>query len=298
MCFPYGGFLQSWVCGREAQASQGRGGGSCCSEPVPADGSILLAPCTRPPVLAETEVGSSQSPPVAASAAKRLRTSFVWFFFSPFCTSNATRRTGGREESCVTRRIKQALGEAPEGDGELALSLPQRAGMFLEGTSQSDQLLGLALQPTCGAPVPGDRNGPSNPMVAEQDPRSAEGVNPPSEEQQRRKSNCCPALKLFCRFFSIQQTLKRGKKNSIFCNQKKKFPTPPLFALLPICPPPRDFLWGINSINIFPFSPPPPQGWCDLLQDELMGKKRLPQLQLRGLYPSQGGKKTPKTPTK
>lgn len=61
----------------------------------------------------------------------------------------------------MTQRIKLALGKAPEGHGELAPSLPQRAGTFLEDTSQSDQLLGLALQPTCGAPVPGDRNGPS-----------------------------------------------------------------------------------------------------------------------------------------
>lgn len=59
----------------------------------------------------------------------------------------------------------------------------------------------------------GTGTAPPDPTVAEQDPQSAEGVNPPSEERQRRKSNCFPALKLFCRFFSIQQTLKRGKKN-------------------------------------------------------------------------------------
>jgi len=73
-----------------------------------------------------------------------------------------------------------------------------------------------------------DGNGPFR-----QPTQHEQGVNPSSKEQQRRKSNCFPALKLFCRFFSIQQTLneKEKKKKNLSSVTKKNSQLFPPVAL-------------------------------------------------------------------
>lgn len=74
----------------------------------------------------------------------------LWFFFSFLLFVQerfpSPSNTARRRHKVLRSAIKQALGETPEGDGGLSPSLPQRDGMFLEDTSQSNQLLGSVLE--------------------------------------------------------------------------------------------------------------------------------------------------------